>query len=414
MEWLSKFKTPMMVNFISMVCMQGVNYLLPLITFPYLFRVLGVGQYGLVTFGYVLIQYFVLFTDFGFNMSATKYIAEHKTDMHVVNRYLNSAMVGRMLLGVISFFLLVLVITLVRDFRQDTGLYLLYFGVVIGNAMYPRWFFQGMEQMKYIAIFTLITKSLSMFPLFFTVREPSHYTYVPICYSIGFILSGFVSLYFIYHIFKMKWFIPSYKEIYFALKDSSTYFLSKASASVYANSGVFFLKLVCGNVMVGYYDAAAKLYQAYNQLIIPFVDVLFPHMVKTRDIQFYKKMLIRIVIANVLLLGLIMLLSDALIHFIYAPDNDYVLQLFRLLIMATFFSIPSMMIGYPLIAAMGHPLYANWMSIITSIANVSVLVILYFCGSVSIYSVCFVVIGSECFLLSLRIAGIHKYKLFAG
>ena len=75
-----KLKSPMAVNFISLVLLQGVNYLLPLISFPFLFRVLGVERWGLVTFGYSLMQYFVMFTDFGFNLSATKYISQHRSD----------------------------------------------------------------------------------------------------------------------------------------------------------------------------------------------------------------------------------------------------------------------------------------------------------------------------------------------
>ena len=53
----------MVINFISLALLQGVNYLLPLLSFPFLFRVLGVERWGLVTFGYALMQYFIMFTD---------------------------------------------------------------------------------------------------------------------------------------------------------------------------------------------------------------------------------------------------------------------------------------------------------------------------------------------------------------
>ena len=52
-----KLDNPMVTNFISLVLLQGVNYLLPLISFPFLFRILGVERYGLVTFGYALMQF---------------------------------------------------------------------------------------------------------------------------------------------------------------------------------------------------------------------------------------------------------------------------------------------------------------------------------------------------------------------
>lgn len=98
MEIKKKLKNPMVINFISLALLQGVNYLLPLLSFPFLFRVLGVERWGLVTFGYALMQYFIMFTDFGFNLSATKYISEHKTDLGKINSYLNSTMLGRFFL----------------------------------------------------------------------------------------------------------------------------------------------------------------------------------------------------------------------------------------------------------------------------------------------------------------------------
>ena len=54
MEIKKKLKNPMVINFISLALLQGVNYLLPLLSFPFLFRVLGVERWGLVTFGYAL------------------------------------------------------------------------------------------------------------------------------------------------------------------------------------------------------------------------------------------------------------------------------------------------------------------------------------------------------------------------
>lgn len=131
----------MVINFISLALLQGVNYLLPLLSFPFLFRVLGVERWGLVTFGYALMQYFIMFTDFGFNLSATKYISEHKTDLGKINSYLNSTMLGRFFLCGVSFAILLILITCFNKFKSESSFYLLYFGMIIGNVMFPMWFF---------------------------------------------------------------------------------------------------------------------------------------------------------------------------------------------------------------------------------------------------------------------------------
>lgn len=59
-------------NFISLFIIQSLNYLLPLITVPYLARVLGAKNYGKVIFAIAFITYFQIITDYGFNLSATR------------------------------------------------------------------------------------------------------------------------------------------------------------------------------------------------------------------------------------------------------------------------------------------------------------------------------------------------------
>jgi PST family polysaccharide transporter len=68
----------MFTNFVSLVLLQGVNYILPLLTYPFLFRVLGVEKWGMVSFGYAVILYLSMITEFGFSLSATKFISENR------------------------------------------------------------------------------------------------------------------------------------------------------------------------------------------------------------------------------------------------------------------------------------------------------------------------------------------------
>jgi PST family polysaccharide transporter len=413
MKMAERIKSPMFTNFVSIVLLQGTNFLLHFLSFPYLFRVLEVERYGLISFGYVFIQYFVMLSDFGFGLSATKYISQHQSDKAKVNTYLNSAMVGRFCLVCLSLLILLALIAFVPKFHLEAKFYLLYFGIVLGNFMFPIWFFQGMERMKFITIFNMVAKSLSLLPMFIFISQPSQYIYVPVCYSTGYLIAGFVSLYFIYSRFGMNWFIPAFKEIRFAFTDSANYFLSRISLSLFSSSNTFVMGLVCGNTITGYYAAAEKLYQAYGQLIDPFSKVLFPYMTRTRDTKFFKKTFLYIVIANTALVGLALLFSGFIIQFIYNPDSSYVVNVFRILICAAFFSIPHMLIGYPFIAAMGHPHFANWTVVFTSCFHVAVLGILLIANGISIYSVSILVVCSEILLFSLRVYGIKKYKLFS-
>ena len=407
-----KLNNPMATNFISLVLLQGVNYLLPLLSFPFLFRILGVERYGLVTFGYALMQYFVMFTDFGFNLSATKYISQHRNNLRAINAYLNSAMIGRVVLCFISFIVLLVLISTFDKFRSESTLYILFFGIIIGNVMFPMWFFQGMENMKYITIFNIVAKSLSFIPFFIFIRGPEDYLYVPICYSVGFILAGLVSLCIVYYKMGMRWYITPASQIKCALKDSSTYFLSRASTSLFTTSNSFLLGLVCGNTAVGYYSAAEKLYQAYNQLLSPFTGVLFPHIAKSRDVAFFKKIFYRISTVNLFSVTLVLLLAPFILQIVYGTADPNILPIFRTLICACFVTMPSMLMGYPFLAAMGHPLFTNWTVVCTSIIHITGLFLLYLLHSLTPVSVAMMVVFSETLLISFRIWGIKRFQLF--
>lgn len=407
-------KRPMAQNFVSLVLLQGVNYLLPLITFPFLFRVLGVERWGLVSFGYTLIQYFVLFTDFGFNLSATKYISSKKGDSNTINRYLNSAFISRVLLALLAFLVLLLLVLLFDKFNAESYFYLSYFGLVIGNVMFPMWFFQGIEKMKYITVFNIIAKMTTFIPFFIFIRKPEDYILVPLFYTVGYVLAGFISLYFIYKVEKMKWFFPTWKEIHFALKDSSTYFLSRLSVSLFTNSNSIIIGLLCGNTAVGYYSAAEKLYQAYNWLLTPFTGILFPYMSNRKDVNFFKRVLKLLLPINFVLLILIIALSSFLIQIIYGVyEQNETLFVFRILMIGCIWTIPSVLMGYPFLAAMGHASYTNWTVIITSLFHVLGLSILIISGLFSIYSVAMMVVLSEMILFVFRIRGVVKYKLLS-
>ena len=407
-----KLKSPMAVNFISLVLLQGVNYLLPLISFPFLFRVLGVERWGLVTFGYSLMQYFVMFTDFGFNLSATKYISQHRSDPKAINDYLNSAMTGRFLLCLVSLLILLILIGGFDKFRTDALFYLLYFGIIIGNVMFPMWFFQGMENMKYITVFHIIAKSLSFIPFFIFIRKPEDYMLVPVCYSFGFVLAGLVSLYIVYAKMDMRWYWPTLKGLKEALRESSMYFLSRASTSLFTTSNSFLIGLVCGNTAVGYYSAAEKLYQAYNQLLTPFTGVLFPHIAKSRDVGFFKKIFYRISFANIFCVAAALALSSIVLQIVYGTADPNIESVYLVLVSGCFVTIPSMLMGYPFLAAMGHPHYTNWTIVITSIVHITGLFILYLCSALDTTTVAMMVVFSESLLICFRAAGIRRFHLF--
>lgn len=405
-------KSRLFENFISLGIIQGINYLLPLITIPFLFNQLGVEKYGLVNFSFAFIQYFLILTDFGFNLSGTRFIAANRDNIEKINRFLNSASIARMVMASISFAILLVCMGTIPRFAQYKLFTLLFFGQVVGNVLNPVWFFQGMERMKYNTLLHITTRLISILPLFVIVRTPDDYLYIPICYSSGSLIAGGVSMFLIRTQFNMKFFWTSAKEVWEATHDSANYFLSRLSVSLFTNTNAVVLGFVCGNTAVGYYSLADKIYVALNSVYGPINGAIFPYMTKNKNLALFKKFLTYGIILNAAMLAAFYIVFPYLCPLIFdnfAPESHNVLTI---LLFSSLISLPSTFLGYPFLAAWGHPNFCNISLVCSSIFHICGLGFLYITGYVSIISVACMVVACETFLLLFRIAGIKKYNLW--
>lgn len=406
------FKSRLFENFISLGVVQGLNYILPLITIPFLFNQLGVENYGLVNFSFAFTQYFIILTDFGFGLSGTRYVAANRDNKVLTNRFLNSACLSRMMMCLLSFAILIGCIFTIPAFADHKLFTLIFFGQVLGNCLNPVWFFQGMEKMKFNTILHITTRLVSILPLFVIVRKPADYIYIPICYSTGAIVSGMLSLYLIRKEFGMHFFYTSWREIKDVTIDSSRYFLSRVSVSLYTNTNSFVLGLVCGNAAVGYYSLAEKIYVALNSVYGPINGTIFPYMTKEHNLRLFKRVIGWGTLLNALMIATFYIVFPyvcPLFFHNFASESYAVLNIF---LWANVFSLPAVFLGYPFLAAWGHPNYCNYSLVFTSLFHIAGLLILYSIGAINIYSVAAMVLFCEALLLGIRIMGVKKYRLW--
>ena len=393
---------PLIENFLSLTILQGINYLLPLITIPYLYNHLGVERYGLVNFAISFIQYFLIVTDFGFGLSGTRYIAENRDHKEAIDTYVNSATFSRIGICIISFAVLLICLFLIPSLRQEKVFFLLFFGQVIGNIMSPYWFFQGMEQMRFITMMTVITKILSLTPLFFVVKDSVDYFYIPICYSVGSIGSGIICLYLMKKRFGVNFFFPKIKNIVIVTKDSANYFLSRISVSMFTNT----------NTIVGYYSLADKVYQALTGIYQPLVAAIFPYMTKNKRITLFKKIFIWSNLANICLVVIVALGISDIMHLLFRNVDESSVKVMHIFLFACLVALPNTLLGYPFLAALGHPNFTNYSLVGVSLMHIVIIVCLWTCGWISIYSVAWVVVITETSLLFIRAWGGYKYQLY--
>lgn len=196
-------------NVLSLSVLQAANYLLPLITVPYLTRVLGVEKYGLVALAQAVIQYFIILTTFGFELSATREIATHRHDRDRVSRIFANVLGMQALLCCAGFGLLYLLTMLVPRLAEDPRVYLITYSMVLGRILFPVWFFQGVEKMKYSTALSLGARILFVFLIFVVIRSADDYYLVPLLNGLGMIVAGLIGIVVAVRHFKIRLQIPT-------------------------------------------------------------------------------------------------------------------------------------------------------------------------------------------------------------
>ena len=322
----SKFQSEdnkrLLSNFISLAILQGTNYILPLLTLPYLVRVLGIEYFGLLAFATAIIAYFSILTDYGFNLAATREVSIYRMDNDKLVEIFSSVMTIKVLLMFLSFLFLSVLVFSFEKFSQHFEIYFLTFGTVIGQVLFPTWFFQGMERMKYITYLNILAKFIFTVAIFIFVKKQSDFWIVPLLTSMGFIVAGIWSLVLIKKEFGIGFEFQKLNILKIYLYGGWHIFASGLFTMFYVNSAVVILGFFANNTVVGYYTLAEKVVKIISSLYAPIQDAIYPYIIKS--VKNSKEKSLRIL--NLLLIySSVFMLTLSVLIFIFA--NNIILLL---------------------------------------------------------------------------------------
>lgn len=287
----SNHKNTIIRNTFALLILQGSLYIVPLIILPYLIRVLGIETFGLLAFATATIAFFRGIVEYGFNLSGTKQITDHRNNIEKISELFSGILISKLLLSFICFFILSLLVVSFDVFSKNWEVFLLTFLIVFGDVIFPLWFFQGVENMKMITYLQIAYKTIFVFLVFLFVQHQDDFLLVPLLDSIGSIIIGFFAVFYVKRKYQLKFYFVSKKLIIDLLKDGMHIFFSRITVILYTSLNTFVLGLITNNSIVGIYAIAEKIYMAIRGLLNPFVQAIFPYLVQkykeNRD-EYYK------------------------------------------------------------------------------------------------------------------------------
>ena len=264
------------VNYILNLINTGTQMLFPLITFPYVCRVIEADGIGQINFFQSIISYISLFTCLGIPMYAIREIARDRSDVVQMNRTAMEILLLHSMLTLVGYVIVAILCLTVPQIQVNIPLFLILSLTIFFTAIGCEWFYQGIEDFKYITIRGLIIKTVSVVLLFIFVKSKTDLLYYG-CYTVFGVLGGNI-----FNFFRLRKYIHRENIIFSELhikrhiKPVLKVFSFSVVTSIYLQLNTVLLGFLKNALAVGYFAAATKVMQMLLTMSACLGSVMMP------------------------------------------------------------------------------------------------------------------------------------------
>ena len=300
-------------NFAWLSVLQIAGYIFPLISIPYLAKVIGVDGFGKIAFASAVIIWIQTITDWGFNFTATRDVAKNKNDKLMVSEIFSNVLWSRILLMIISFVVLSILVVLIPLFKDNY-----------------------LEKMKYITILNLLFKLLFTLSIFLVVKEKDDYLWQPILISLGYVVCGMISMYIILIRWKIELNRFSFAKVMKTIRSSTDVFINNLTPNLYNSFSVMLLGFCGGSQANGLLDGGNKFVNIATQFQTTLSRAFFPYISRKEDkIGLFARINN---ICSILLCVILFVFAPTIIHLMLSEEFEGSIVILRLLAISLIFT----------------------------------------------------------------------------
>ncbi len=368
----------LLANFSWLAILEIFILIAPLITYPYLVRVLGRELYGWVITAQITASYCTVLIDFGFKRISARHIATNSDNPAKMGEVVSAILILRWALWILSFVIYFVVVWSIHTYRQQLPLFLYSFLTTLSSVLFLDFYFQGIENMKYITIINIIVRGVFVAATFIIITSPSDYIYIPILWSSGYILGGALSLWIAFCRHKLSFKRPRMEVLKKHMREGSIIFFSDAMLTIKDKLNYNIMGAMIGMADVVVYDIGSKISALLQKPVTILSTALFPKMAKAPSVAVAKKTLIYISIATTVMVAVVNVFLPWIIKFFIAEEID--ITAIRIYTLAPIILGISSFIAVNIFYAFGKDKWILSSTIVTTIGYIVMLGIMFFCG----------------------------------
>ena len=407
---INKKKKTLLKNTVMLYILTFSTYLLSFIVVPYETRVLGPDKYGLLGVTTAVMVYFQLVIDFGFLLSATEEVSLYRSDKKKLSEIFTCVTIDKLLLSFASFIVLFGICGFINQWRENMLFFVLFFLATAVNSMIPDYLYRGIEKMEAITFRTVLVKVFFTVMVFFLVKKPEDYLLIPLLQLTGNLIALIAA--FIHLKVKIKVFFCrcKFKAVWERLRTSATFFLSRIATTVYTVTNTVVLDLFFKGSVTAYYSTADKLVVTAKSGLSPISDSLYPYMVKNRDFQMAKKLLLFLEPIIILGCAILFIWAEPLCKWLFGAEYGATGNALRAMLPIVIMTLPSYILGFPVLGVMGLKNQVNFSVIIGAIIHAIDLFILLITGCLNLISLGIAASIAEGIILTYRVVVLIKNR----
>ncbi|GGF81763.1 oligosaccharide flippase family protein [Wenyingzhuangia marina] len=272
-------------NVSALFSLKVIDLGLSLWLIPYLILKIGLHNYGVYALAMSLILFFVNILNYGFNLSTVRELARHKNDNIKVNLIFNEVFSVKLFLFALLFLLFIGVSFIIPKFSEHFHLYFFASLILLGDLFSLRWFFMGIEKMKFMTLIHLCSTGIFTILVLICITLPSDYVTIPLYEAIGLLISAVFSFIWVLKKYKIQIKLISFTAVLNYLKIHFNSFVNLLLPSTSGTLIVLLSGMLVGPSFVGLTQIGVKFTAAFTTLNTILTSAFYPLINRNKEIE---------------------------------------------------------------------------------------------------------------------------------